>query len=300
VKSVVSVNLTDALEFKNLFPAYEKEVQFEDLAIKAKVDLSSKGTQINRMRASFSLKAGGGVAWEIPFQGLSVAGDLELLPRLKTMKPLLATVGRVGGDMAVEGIRIPFAIASSQKLWVHGIQGRLMGGELMAPRFDVSLPKGDFKVAMTLQHLSLAKLLKSIDANGLKGSGLLEGRLPMAYHDSEFVLSEGYLRNEGAGLIQYQDSMGEPTLGKIEYLDQFEGLLAKGQQALVMKALDNFRYTDLKLKASRSAKVMSVLIHLKGSNPDLVKGQVFELNLPIEGSVESLIRDSFRKSFALE
>jgi hypothetical protein len=37
---------------------------------------------------------------------------------------------------------------------------------------------------------------------------------------------------------------------------------------------------------------MSADVHLKGSNPELARGQIFELNLPITGDLETLLKRS--------
>ncbi|NDG27720.1 MAG: hypothetical protein EB120_11175, partial [Proteobacteria bacterium] len=80
---------------------------------------------------------------------------------------------------------------------------------------------------------------------------------------------------------------------KVEYLDEFQALLEEGHQALVFKALENFHYDILTLKASRTSKMkLSVNLHLKGRNPDLANGQLFEINLPVSGQLESLILNS--------
>lgn len=80
---------------------------------------------------------------------------------------------------------------------------------------------------------------------------------------------------------------------KIIYLNEFQDLLAQGQQALVFKALENFHYSRVKLQAERqSAEQMKVLLNLKGKNPDLAKGQPFDITFPIEGEIASLVQGS--------
>jgi hypothetical protein len=37
---------------------------------------------------------------------------------------------------------------------------------------------------------------------------------------------------------------------------------------------------------------MKLLLNLKGKNPDLAKGQLFDITLPIEGDLDSLFKGS--------
>jgi hypothetical protein len=88
---------------------------------------------------------------------------------------------------------------------------------------------------------------------------------------------------------------------KVEYLSEFQSLLAEGNQALVMKALENFDYEKIELNATRSINgKLDISLNLKGRNPDLIRGQPFDITLPISGDVESLILKSVLQSSVVD
>jgi hypothetical protein len=95
------------------------------------------------------------------------------------------------------------------------------------------------------------------------------------------------------GTVTYKDPSIVDVKRNIVTLGEFQDLLGRGSQALAFKALDNFHYTKLELNVSRRPpQIMSADVHLKGSNPELARGQIFELNLPITGDLETLLKRS--------
>ena len=60
---------------------------------------------------------------------------------------------------------------------------------------------------------------------------------------------------------------------------------------LLLQALENFRYKDLRLTIDgRTDGEMDVGLHIAGANPDLYDGYPIEFNLNLEGELANVLR----------
>lgn len=159
--------------------------------------------------------------------------------------------------------------------------------------FVLSKKNPETSLSFSVEGLQLNKILSSYPRSKLSGQGLFQGSGGLKMNSQGVFVTKLVLINSTPGVIKYSDS-SQPYFEKsILYLDEFEDLLAQGQQALVLKALENFHYSSFKLEVERlSAERLKVLLNLKGKNPDLAKGQIFDITLPIEGNIDSLVKGS--------
>lgn len=166
-------------------------------------------------------------------------------------------------------------------------------GRIRVEPFDLLVGAQETALNFKAEGLQIKKILSSAAKGKLTGQGLFRGKGRFMFSPNGSYLSALNLENATPGTISYLDPSQPYFDKKIVYLDQFQDLLAQGQQALVLKALENFHYTRLQIQADRpSSDHMKVLLNLKGKNPDLAKGQLFDINLPIEGDIDSLVKGS--------
>ncbi|NBX82817.1 hypothetical protein EBQ90_06990 [bacterium] len=159
--------------------------------------------------------------------------------------------------------------------------------------FTFSMKNPETPVSFRADDLELDKILSIYPKSRLSGSGRFRGTGTFILRPPQIFLSNLKLENSTPGTISYPDPSQPYFEKKIIYLNEFQDLLAQGQQALVFKALENFHYTHIRLEANReSSEQMKVLLNLKGKNPDLAKGQPFDITFPIEGEIASLIQGS--------
>lgn len=158
----------------------------------------------------------------------------------------------------------------------------------------------DIKAQLALHGLDVAKMLGMLGMKNLAGEGKMSGDLHLHYSsDSGLSVPPSSLRSEAAGKIRYKDPSTEGIPQVIDTLKEFNALLARGQQALVYKALDNFHYKSLLLEAHRPRTgALALKLQLIGSNPDLANGQVFDIRVPIEGQLENLLLESSFRTLA--
>jgi hypothetical protein len=167
------------------------------------------------------------------------------------------------------------------------------GGSFAIQPFNYSLKGEQTTLDFFAEGIQLKKLLSAFPKSKLSGEGLFKGKGSLILGSNDFFLSSLNLENSTPGTINYSDPSQPFFEKKVVFLNEFEDLLAQGQQALVLKALENFHYSHFQIQAQRPfADQMKLLLNLKGKNPDLAKGQLFDITLPIEGDLDSLFKGS--------
>ena len=159
--------------------------------------------------------------------------------------------------------------------------------------FEADLAGREWGAGMDFEHWEVEKILKATDTTHVQAQGKVSGLLRFRLVDGKPLLDELKIDGDGPGKIIYETAGFAFAKKKIQYLDEFQGLLAAGQEALVRKALEDFDYSVLKLDAKRDGgKDPTVDIFIRGKNQNLANGQVFELRVPIRGNIDSLFGDS--------
>ena len=211
-------------------------------------------------------------------------------------------VSRLGKDLAFERMHLELSSLSQQPDSFEGaLAADWNGSELRSRKLHFeqgTIPKLHARVDW--QKVPLGPLLKLAASDRLSGQGTLQGYFEIQAHFGEkWVLSPSTLESTGPGWVRYLDPTTASVPKTIDTLGGFTDLLALGQQALVFKALDNFHYSLLRVELERpSDKSMKVQVALRGNNPELARGQPFEINVPIEGDIEGLLMESVYRTLA--
>lgn len=247
--------------------------------------------------------------WRLEGRGVSVRCEKIPIVNVKsriegTTYPVFASkpgqvleIERIGDDLALEKTRIEFDISGNQ-LQIRQARGELSGGIVFVRPFSIDLNRQNFATEIGLRGIDLHQILQWFAPDRLRGDGRMSGNIPISYSEGLLTIRDARLSNQSPGKISYIDDSVSHIKKKIETLEDFNDLLRQGQQALVLKALNNFHYDLLRFTASRIPyKGLNVELHLKGRNPDLARGQLFDITLPISGNVESLLKESLVKSF---
>ncbi|MBI4403485.1 MAG: YdbH domain-containing protein [Deltaproteobacteria bacterium] len=235
-----------------------------------------------------------GLVEKTPFQGFSINSHLTLFPSLRGTGEI--RLRKLGRHATLDGFRVSFEIIGDSAKLLH-FSGRLFGGEVSSQPFPITFSPLSFSTVLHVNELDLSALLKALDFDKLSGQGKMDGELPLQIDNDGLFVTKAVFKNRGNGIIRYDY---EPGASKktIEYLDEFQNLLQQGERALVMKALENFYYTLLTLDANRTPQSgVQISLHFKGSNPELARGQVFDIKLPITGQLEPFLKETLLKSF---
>jgi len=145
--------------------------------------------------------------------------------------------------------------------------------------FDPMAPDIDARLAVSAFDLS--RILALYPQEGLYGSGVLGGELPIEIKGTEIRIQNGHLLSgaEG-GVIRYQPTPEIALMGQ-----QNPGI------GLALDALTDLRFDLLDLKLDYEPDGDTVMhARLKGHNPDWQQGRPVDLNLNIEENLLDLLR----------
>lgn len=170
---------------------------------------------------------------------------------------------------------------SKTVLRVPKCRGTLFSGEVFCDGSEIFLEKKSGTIPILLRGVSLAALLESYPKDGLVGSGLLDGVLPLILREGKASVDGGYLvARDPGGVIQFDSGSGAASAGSVN--SGFE---------LALEALRDYHFQSLSSVANYSPEgVLRLSVELRGNNPSLRKGQPINFNLNIEENVPALIK----------
>lgn len=247
------------------------------------------------------------LAGDIAWGPDGVTSDLELLLRDVSATTSVATIERLNGVIAVDGL-LPFSTPPGQQVAVAAIDAGLplTNGLLtfrIAPGPRLEIAEGELHLAggtvnlepltydpragsnpavLTVRGVDLGQLLALAQLEGLTGTGRLSGRIPVRLVPGDLVIEGGTLEAEGPGTLSYA-----PLVPPAALQGQHEAV------SLALSALTDFRYEQLRLSVDRQAGgEMTVGMHIRGSNPDFYDGYPVEFNLNLSGALDRVLRQS--------
>ncbi|OWP48953.1 YdbH domain-containing protein [Pseudomonas nitroreducens] len=151
-------------------------------------------------------------------------------------------------------------------------------GRAWLPAGAVDLSALGQGLILKLDGLALEAILAAYPAEGLSGSGIIDGNLPLGLHEGKLVIRSGEVAAREPGVLQFRSE-------KIRSLGQ-----SNPAMQLVATAIDDFRYDKLSSRVDydESGKLLLAL-SLSGSNPALEQGRPINLNVNLEENVPKLL-----------
>lgn len=231
---------------------------------------------------------------DIPLLGLQASAQVAYQSE-KFKGNFSVSLQRFGKQAVLQNLSIKGRTNVAQMVTIDSFGFEAFGGSFGARPFDVDIVKRSTQGVLNASQIDLGLVLSALSPTTLKGKGKLEGSLPWSWsQEVGLVIADARLSNSGPGTIIYKDASVADVKKEISTLKDFNALLSRGSQALVFKALDYFEFHKLDVHLDRRPPDrLSASIVVKGRNPDLAKGQPFDLNLPVSGDLESLLMQSF-------
>lgn len=238
------------------------------------------------------------VDWDgVPIKGLSLDVNVSDLPSL-AMKGSDLTIASLGSKLPVTAVKLPWTKTPNGPLRIKGFAGKFADGTLTIPKpFLIDLKDFDFETTLHLDNLKLQTLFEGAEVQYVSAKGTLSGAIPVAKVGEDILIRDARLKNvEPEGWLKYQNT-GMYVADRVDYLDQFQDLLAQGQQALVFKALDNFFFTKMRVELNRNpVEGLRAVLTLAGRNPELGNGMPFEFNIGLSGQLENAVKRSLLRA----
>lgn len=219
---------------------------------------------------------------------VSVQG-LNTVLRARSLFPFVLDPGQVVG-IGLLDVGVP--LTNGQVLFGYGEEGYLgiqeavwswAGGTVRANPFRILPEELTADVALDAQGLDLGELLDLLPIEGVSGTGIVSGRIPVEIRGDAVAVRDGRLAAMGTGSLRYRPD--EPPAG-------FD---AQAGTELLLQALADFRYDSLVLRLDGTAGgELTARIGIRGANPDFYGGYPVALNLDVSGALDTILRQGIR------
>jgi Dicarboxylate transport len=160
---------------------------------------------------------------------------------------------------------------------IDGLRGQVLGGTFSASAFDYLISTDQAMLSVALDGLDLARVL-ALEGEDVKGSGTLDGLLPVRIDGDDLIVSDGHVAARApGGTISYKSSVGQAT--------------AKTGLEFVFRALEDFHYDVLHADVALTAEGdMRLGVKLHGRNPAVENGRAIQFNLNLNESLPALLQ----------
>ena len=154
------------------------------------------------------------------------------------------------------------------------------GGTILSNTINIPVfSKGKVRLPVYISKVSVNELMKVMTGEYVRATGTLSGSLPVIVaRDGTVSLGSGELKTNQKGRLSMPPDV-IPGQGK--------------EIDMTRDILRNFQYEDLKVGVTQEgADNISVLLALKGNNPDMYNGRAVHLNVRLGGDVLDFIRSN--------
>jgi len=224
------------------------------------------------------------VGFESRFARVSgAAGTLALRgPRWQTPEGQKLQVAKLDIGVPLTDGALEFRLRPQGALDVRQTTWQFAGGELSSNDVVLELGAPRTELRMLASGLELGALLALVSLDGIDGSGLIDGELPLVREGGTTRVENAVLRaRPEGGKIQYR-----PTAAIAQYAASRPNDLG-----LAITALSDFHYEKLEANVDGDlGGELHVELHLRGANPALQDGHPVELNLSLDAEVADVVR----------
>ncbi len=287
--------------------------EFEDGRLDGQISLEYPETGL-RLRGQLNLLNARGIHQTSFFHDLNLALTLALEQKIISLPLIEINIREFNPGMAFGPIRAkgsyqaPVDDFGRGRLELLTLEAGFLGGRLLIKPFVLDMGRGkniteqvnnvvakiaagaagggvagkevgDFYFEVLLDGLDLAKLLAVYPVQGLSGSGLIDGRLPLRWADGKISLANGQLA-------------ARPTGGLIKVESATATAMTRRNPALklILDALSNFHYHTLSANVTyHDDGTMILNLRIAGSNPALEQGRPILLEISIEENIPALL-----------
>lgn len=229
--------------------------------VTASANLELKGKTTD---SGFSLDVDNG-RFEIPEQKLTVSGIRTKITLADLFSPKTPERQEINiksvqvKKVKLDDGRIRFKIADKKSLLVENIRFKWCNGTVSTGSVRIPGDNDTYRVTLFCRQLDLPEVLRQIGAFNAKGSGTLDGKIPVVYRKGEIFFNKGFLSTtEGKEGRIAIDETSRLTAGIPLNTPQFS------QLDLAQEALKDFNYKWVKLNLDTTGDMLAVAMELDG------------------------------------
>jgi hypothetical protein len=212
---------------------------------------------------------------------------IEGLERLTLSRPAEVTIAAIQ-----TGVEVTDLTATVEGEWdlhetlplveVRNIRCRLLGGTATSQGTRADLGYPPYGLTVLVRELDLHAVLGLEQQNGLQGTGILDGSIPLTVTSQGITVKDGTLE-------------ARPPGGVIRYLASPDAAYtvsqANANMQVVLQALSNFHYNVLQVGAQYAENgTLHLQARLEGKNPDQKQSPPIHFNLTVQENVPALLK----------
>ena len=175
-----------------------------------------------------------------------------------------------------------FHQSSVPTLSVTNMSTQLLGGKVSLADTVIDPAATTHEVTLQVEGLDLGKILALEQQEAVKGTGILDGTLPLTISGKEITVQQGSIQGRPpGGTLQFEVS------------EETASSWAKSQPNLdlVIKSLQNYHYSKLAIGVDyKKNGTLNLATQLEGKNPDFRQGVPIHFNLNIEENIPALMK----------
>ncbi len=226
---------------------------------------------------------------DIPITGMS--GTLALRTeggdRFTMVRPAKVTVQSVNPGVEVKNVAMTVDAEWNRTEELPTVEIRefvceILGGTITSQGTRAQLGRPPHVFTMLVKQVDLQRVLSLEQQQGLEGSGILDGAIPMIVSARGVAVKDGqFSARPPGGVIRYRTS--SDTSKAVSR--------ANASMDVVLQALNNFHYNVLQVGAQYAEDgTLNLAARLEGRNPDLKQSPPFHFNLTVQENVPALLK----------
>ncbi len=204
--------------------------------------------------------------------------------------PAQLRIGRVDSGIDLENISLTLRLGplgfghgpGRPVVDIRDLSGHTLGGRVSSPRISIDPARPPARFTLKVDGLQLDRLLQLEQQQGLEGTGVLDGSIPITLNGETITIRDGRVAvRPPGGVIRFAP------------LDDTRRMLvaAKPEMKLVLRALENFRYDVLRAVVNYQEDGTLLLeTRLEGKNPDMKESPPIHFNLNVEENIPALLQ----------
>ena len=246
---------------------------------------------LNRLHGMVDLKEIGGFLKPTIMEGFSTR--VEILGKENTLRipPSPLRIRKIQSVVEVAETSLLFStsafpLTSIPTLSITNLSTHLLGGKVSLANATIDPTVETNDVALKITGLDLNEILALEQQETVKGTGTLDGTLPLFISQTDSGL---------AITVQQGSIQGRSPGGRIQF--EVDKETAKSwadsqpQLDLIVKSLENYHYSKLEVGVNyKKNGILNLATRLEGKNPDFKKGVPIHFNLNIEENIPALMK----------
>ncbi len=172
---------------------------------------------------------------------------------------------------------------SGQQLVIRGVSLPWQGGHLKSDLIQINLASSQpVSFVLQVEKVPLERLLEMLASGKALATGVVSGALPLTMDGKKITIASGQLKTLEKGVVKIAPEVIPAT---------------NEQMTMLRDVLSNFHYQEFSLALdSQQHDQLSIVLALRGRNPDLYDGREVKMNVNFSGDVLQLIEHSVMTS----